>query len=70
MEKESLRLDAARAYVQGDSSEPVLLSAFRGVTLEDRTRLISSHRRELEAIDAPRLTILESMLLPFEQRAR
>ena len=70
MDKESLRLSAARAYVLGDSSEPVLISAFRDVTAADRTRLLSRHRRELEAIDAPRLTILESMLLPLEQRTR
>jgi hypothetical protein len=70
MDKESLRLDAARAYVAGESSEPILLSAFRGVSAEDRTVLISRHRRELEAIDAPRLTILESMLLPLEKRLR
>ncbi|GEM_PF-4642769 len=70
MDKESIRLDAALAYVKGDSSEPVLLSAFRDVSVEDRTRLLSRHHRELEAIDEPRLAILESMLLPLEQRHR
>jgi hypothetical protein len=70
MDKESVRLDAARAYVMGDSSEPVVLSAFRDVPSDERTLLIIRHRRELEAIDAPRLTILESMLLPLEKRKR
>lgn len=61
---------ALRAYVSGDTSEPVVLSAFRDIPPEERTVLLDRHRRELEAIDAPRLLILESMLLPLEHRTR
>lgn len=68
MDNDSLRIDAARAYVMGESSEPVVISAFRGVPGDERADLISRHRRELAAIDAPRLTILESMLLPLDDR--
>lgn len=63
-------LEAARAYVAGDSSEPVLISAFRSVPPDDRAVLLSRHRPELEAIDGGRLLILESMLLPWEARSR
>lgn len=63
-------IDALKAYVIGDSSEPVLLSAFRGVPLEERTRILTQHRAELERIDDARLTILESMLLPLDDRRR
>lgn len=62
--------EALRAYVNGDSSEPVVLSAFRGVAFEERTRILASHRAELEAINGARLTILESMLLPLDDRRR
>lgn len=61
-------VDAMRAYVEGKSSEPVVLSAFRGIALEERTLVISRHRDELAAIDAPRELILESLLLPFSAR--
>lgn len=62
--------DALRAYVVGDTSEPVVLSEFRGVPFEERSVLVSRHRNELEAIDGARLLILESMLLPWEHRTR
>ena len=61
---------ALKAYVTGETSEPVVLSAFRDVPLEDRAVLVSRHRGELEAIDGARLLILESMLLPLEHRSR
>jgi hypothetical protein len=70
MDNESIEVDALRAYVLGDSSEPIVLSAFRGVSADERTRVVSRHRSELEAIDGGRLAILESMLLPFERRTR
>lgn len=60
--------EALRAYVTGESSEPLVLSAFRGIALEDRSALVTRHRDELAAIDGARLLILESMLLPFEHR--
>lgn len=63
-------LAALRAYVTGESSEPIVLSAFRDVPFEDRTELVSRARPELEAIDGARLLILESMLLPLEHRSR
>lgn len=62
--------DALRAYVEGDSSEPVVISAFHGVPFEERSQIVSRHRNELEAIDGGRLLILESMLLPWEHRTR
>lgn len=61
---------ALRAYVLGESSEPVVISAFRDVPFEERTEVVSRHRGELEAIDGARLLILESMLLPLEHRTR
>lgn len=70
MDKKAVQIDALRAYVLGDTSEPVVLSAFRNVPAEERTTLLSRHRSELEAIDDARLTILESVLLPFEKRSR
>lgn len=63
-------LDALRAYVLGDSSEPIVISAFREVDPEERADLVSRHRGELEAIDGARLLILESVLLPLEARSR
>lgn len=62
--------EALRAYVSGDSSEPVVLSAFRRVPPEERARIVARHRGELERIDNARLTILESMLLPLDDRRR
>lgn len=59
-----------KAYVAGDTSEPVLISEFRAVPIEERTWILSRHRDELEAIDGARLTILESVLLPLEDRRR
>lgn len=67
---ETKGFEALRAYVTGDSSEPVVLSAFRGIPFEERTALLGLHRRDLEAIDGARLLILESMLLPLEHRSR
>lgn len=61
---------ALRAYVMGDTSEPVILSAFRGVSPVERTELVSRHRHELEKIDPGRLLILESVLLPLDARSR
>lgn len=61
---------ALQAYVRGDSSEPVVISAFRDVPAEERSEIVSRHRHELEAIDGGRLLILESMLLPWEHRTR
>lgn len=63
-------VSALRAYVSGETSEPVVLSAFRDVPAQERVRLVSRHRRELEAIDGARLVILESVLLPWEARSR
>ncbi|HWH08771.1 MAG TPA: hypothetical protein VNX21_06190 [Candidatus Thermoplasmatota archaeon] len=60
--------EALRAYVSGESSEPVVLSEFRGIALEERSGLILRHRDELAAIDGARLLIAESMLLPLEHR--
>lgn len=72
MEKTRERMGAAalRAYVTGETSEPVVLSAFRDVDPEERADLVRRHRGELEAIDGARLLILESMLLPLEHRSR
>jgi len=70
MTPKAVQVDALRAYVLGDSSEPVVLSAFHDVPADERTTVLSSHRSELEAIDGARLAILESMLLPFEKRTR
>ena len=67
-QRETQVLRAMKAYVMGDSSEPVVLSALRGVTFEDRTHVVTRHRSELEAIDGARLLILESMMLPLSQR--
>lgn len=61
-------IEALRAYVTGDSSEPVVLSAFRGIALEERSALFTRRRDELAAIDGARLLIAESMLLPLEHR--
>lgn len=61
---------ALRAYVLGETSEPIVLSAFRDVPPEERTEIVSRHRHELEEIDGGRLLILESMLLPWEHRTR
>jgi hypothetical protein len=60
--------DALRAYVSGESSEPIVLSAFRTIALEERSVLVRRHRAELAAIDGARLLIAESMLLPLEHR--
>lgn len=60
--------EALRAYVSGESSEPLVLSAFRGIPAEERSVLVTRHRDALAAIDGARLLILESMLLPFEHR--
>lgn len=68
--RERRALAALRAYVHGDSSEPVVLSAFRDVPAHERTEIVGRHRRELEAIDAGRLLILESVLLPLVSRTR
>lgn len=68
--RERKGLLALRAYVAGDSSEPVVISAFHDVAPEERARIVKAHRSELEAIDDARLLILESMLLPLEHRTR
>lgn len=60
--------DALRAYVAGESSEPLVISAFRGVSAEDRMALVKRHRDELAAMDGARLLIAESLLLRFEHR--
>ena len=65
---DSRNRDALRAYVTGDSSEPVVLSAFHRIPPEERTRILALHRHELEEINGARLLILESMLLPLEDR--
>lgn len=62
------QIEALRAYVQGDSSEPVVIAAFRDVPADDRTTLFGRHRDELSRINQPRLVMLESMLLPLESR--
>lgn len=69
-QRETQALRALRAYVAGDTSEPIILSAFREVPLEERSGLVESHRHELQAIDDARLLILESMLLPLDHRPR
>ena len=61
---------ALRAYVEGDASEPVVLSACKGVDWEARSEIVGQHRAELEAIDPSRLLILESVLLPLAHRSR
>lgn len=61
---------AMRAYVAGDSSEPVVISAFRNVPAQERSQIVTRHRRELEEIDQGRTLILESMLLPWDDRTR
>ena len=66
-ERQGIR--ALRAYVTGETSEPVVVAAFRDVPPAERAQLVSRHRGELAAIDGARLLILESMLVPFEQRA-
>ncbi|HET6403411.1 MAG TPA: hypothetical protein VFH78_02085 [Candidatus Thermoplasmatota archaeon] len=68
--RERKGIAALRAYVTGESSEPIVLSAFHDVPLEERAVLVSRARHELEAIDGARLLILESMLLPLEHRSR
>lgn len=68
--RERQGVQALRAYVAGDSSEPIVLSAFHGMPREEVTSLVSRHRQELEEIDGGRLVILESMLLPWEARTR
>lgn len=60
---------ALRAYVAGESSEPMVISAFRDVPPSERVQLVNRHRHELAAIDGARLLILESMIVPFDQRA-
>lgn len=69
-DRERKGIAALRAYVTGESSEPIVLSAFRDVEPEDLAVLVSRARPELEAIDGARLLILESMLLPLEHRTR
>ena len=59
---------ALRAYLIGETSEPVVISAFRDVPPDERTAIVNRHRHELEAIDDARLLILESMLLPLASR--
>jgi len=66
-ERQGIR--ALRAYVTGETSEPIVISAFRNVPPAERALLVSRHRGELAAIDGARLLILESMLVTFEQRA-
>lgn len=61
-------VDALRAYVAGDSSEPMVISAFRAIPLEERSVLVRRHRAELAAIDGGRLLIAESLLLPLDHR--
>lgn len=68
--RESKGAEALRAYVRGDSSEPILLSAFRSYGFEERSALVGKHRGELTQIDDARATILESMLLPLGERSR
>lgn len=68
--RERQGIAALRAYVTGETSEPIVISAFRDVPFEERAVLVSRARPELEAIDGARLLILESMLLPLEHRSR
>lgn len=68
--RENQIVRALRAYVAGDSSEPVVLSAVKEVPFEDRSLVVGRHRAELEAIDGPRALILESMLLPLHDRSK
>lgn len=67
--RERSGLRALRAYVTGETSEPVVVAAFRDVPPAARADLVSRHRGELAAIDGARLLILESMLVPFDQRS-
>jgi hypothetical protein len=66
--REKKGAEALRAYVAGDSSEPIVISAVRDLTGIERSTLVTRHRLELAAIDASRLVILESLVLPFDQR--
>lgn len=66
--KEESGLAALRAYVAGDSSEPVVISAFRDVPPRERVDILTRHRDELVAIDGARTLILESLLLPLPDR--
>ena len=59
---------ALRAYVAGDFAEVEALSAFKGITTEERAALLLRDRPQLAAIDPGRLLILESLLLPLDQR--
>lgn len=68
--RERRGIAALRAYVLGDTSEPVVLSAFRDVTFDERTEIVTRHRRELEGLDDARLLIAESLLLPLDARSR
>jgi hypothetical protein len=68
--RENRGAEALRAYVAGDSSEPIVISAFREFPFEERSRLMSAYRRELEGIDSARTAILESMLLPLGERSK
>lgn len=68
--RESWGFAALKDYVVGETSEPVVLSAFRAVPPEERSVILKRHRSELEAIDGARLVILESVLLPFKDRDR
>lgn len=68
--RERRGVEALRAYVTGDSSEPIVISAFREFPRDETEELVIRHRSELEAIDGARLTILESVLLPFAKRSR
>ncbi len=66
--REKRGIAALRGYVAGDLSEPAVISAFRDVPADERSVLVTKHRPELARIDAPRLLILESMLLRFDER--
>ena len=68
--RETQLVRALRAYVAGDSSEPVVISAVKEVPFEDRSLVVGRHRAELEAIDGARTVILESMLLPLHDRSK
>lgn len=70
LSKETRGIEALRAYVRGDTSEPIVLSAFREFPFDERTRLVSRTRSELERIDLARTAILESMLLPLGERSK
>lgn len=67
--RERQGIAALRAYVVGDTSEPIVLSALRDVPAEDRAELVRRHRGELAAIDGARLLILESVILPLRYRS-